>query len=164
MADLIGDLKRRGESIPSRIMNDLRSVKTMIEIAKVDRSNFNLIRRIEEYLNNLESYLLPLVREKIGEEYVNAIMEKLAEAQRDKTAFEQKREKKFPVGAPRDKDWIRIKLTEETPLDMIRQISQEVGLEYEILEDGYILLYGRKEQIKKFVRITARRTARDRTT
>ena len=63
MADLIRDLKRRGESIPPQIMKDLRSMKTMIEIAKIDRSNPNVISRISEYLNNLESYLMPMARE-----------------------------------------------------------------------------------------------------
>ena len=63
MADLIMELKRRGESIPPRVMNDLRSAKTMIEIAKIDRSSPQVTMRIEEYLNNLEAYLLPIARE-----------------------------------------------------------------------------------------------------
>jgi len=158
MANLIGDLKRRGESVPPRIMNDLRSMKTMIEVAKIDRSNPQVISRIEEYLTSLESHLLPIAREKIGEEYVDALMEKIAEAQKDTSTFEQKMEKRFPVGVPRDKDWIRIKPTEETPLDVIKRISREVGLKHQIQEDGYVLLYGRKEQIKEFVRRTARLT------
>jgi len=157
MADLIRDLKRRGETLPSQIMDDLRSMKTMIEIAKIDRSNPKVILRIEEYLNSLESRLIPITRERLGQEYVDVLMKKIAEAQRNMSISKQKLKKRFPVGAPRDKHWIRIKPTEETPLDVIREISEEVGLEHELQEDGYILIYGEKEQIRKFVRRTARR-------
>lgn len=161
MADLIGDLKRKGVSIPPHIMNDLRSAKTMVEIAKIDRSNPDVIRRIEEYMNNLESFLLPLARESLGQEYADMLMNKIAEAQKNMMKAEQKSEKRFPVGAPRDKHWIRIKLSEETPLDLIRQISEEFGLEHEIQDDGYVLIYGDKEQIKKFIKGTARRLIND---
>jgi len=157
MADLIKDLKRREESIPPRIMNDLRSAKTMMEIAKIDRSNPNVIMRIEEYLNNLESYLLPIAREKLGQAYVDLLMDKIAEAQKSTFTLEERAERRFPVGAPRDKHWIRIKPTEEISLDDIRQLSEEIGLKYEIQRDGYVLIYGEKKQIKKFVKRTARR-------
>ena len=157
MADLIRDLRRRGESIPPQIMNDLRSAKTMIEIARIDRSNPNVIVRIEEYLNNLESYLLPLAREKLGQTYVDMLMEKIAEAQRGVFTFERRAERRFAVDVPRDKHWIRVKPTEEMSLDVIRQISEEIGLEHRIQRDGYVLVYGEKDQIKMFVKRTARR-------
>ena len=161
MADLIGDLKRMGISIPPQIMNDLRSAKTMVEIAKFDRSNPDVIRRIEEYMNNLESYLLPMARERLGKEYADMLMNKIAEAQKNMTVTEQKPEKRFPVGAPRDKHWIRIKPTEEAPLDLIREISEESGLKHEIQKDGYVLIYGDKDQIKKFIKRMARRLIND---
>jgi len=157
MADLIRDLKRRGEPIPPQIMNDLRSAKTMMEIAKIDKFNLDVVRRIEEYMSNLEAYLLPIARESLGKEYADMLMDKIAEAQRNMTVSEQKSEKRFPVGVPRDKHWIRIKPTEEMPLDVIRQISAEFGLEHDIQDDSYVLIYGDKEQIKKFVKKTARR-------
>ena len=157
MANLIGDLKRSGMPISSQIMNDLRSMKTMMEIAKIDRSNPDVKRRIEEYMNNLEAYLLPIARERLGQEYVDTLMDKIAEAQKNMMMTEQKSEKRFPVGVPRDKHWIRIKLTKETPLDVIRQISEEMELNCNVQDDGYVLIYGEKEQIKKFVRRTARR-------
>jgi len=161
MADLIKDLRRRGESIPPQIMNDLRSAKTMIEIARIDRSNPNVMVRIEEYLNNLESYLLPLAREKLGQTYVDVLMEKIAEAQRGMFTFEQKAERRFAADVPRDKHWIRIKPTEEIPLDVIKQLSEESGLEYRIQQDGHVLVYGEKDQIKIFVKRTARRISGD---
>jgi len=157
MSDLIRDLKRRGESVSPQIMNDLRSLKTMIEIARIDRSNPEVLRRIEDYMNNIESYLLPIARERLGQEYVDALMKKIVEAQKNTSVAERKYEKRFPVGVPRDKHWIRIKLTKETPLDVVRQVSEELELNYNVQDDGYVLIYGEKEQIKKFVKRTARR-------
>ena len=157
MAELIRDLKRRGESIPSRVMNDLRSAKTMMEIAKVDMSNLQAFMRIEEYLNNLEAYLLPLAREKLGRAYVELLMKKIAEAQRGTFRPEQVSERRLPVGVPRDKHWVRITPTTEIPSDLIREIAEETGLRCDIQEDGYILVYGSKKEIKEFVKRTARR-------
>jgi len=161
MADLIRELKRRGESIPPQVMDDLRSAKTMLEIAKIDRSNVEVTMRIEEYLNNLESYLLPLAREKLGEEHIDKLMKDIAEAQRNMSTPKKKEERRFPVGAPRDKHWIRIKPTEEMPLNAIREVCGETGLKHDLQEDGYVLIYGEKEQIKEFVKRTARRLLKE---
>ena len=161
MADLIREFKRRGESIPPRVMDDLRSAKTMLEIAKIDRSNVEVTVRVEEYLSNLESYLLPLAREKLGEEYVDKLMDEIAEAQRSMLTPEKREERRFPVGAPRDRHWIRIKPTEEMPLDAIRELCEEMGLKHDLQEDGYVLISGEKEQIKEFVKRAARRLLKE---
>jgi hypothetical protein len=157
MADLIRDLKRSGESIPPRIMKDLRSAKTMMEIAKVDMSNLQVIMRIEEYLNNLETYLLPLARERFGQAYVDLLMNKIAEAQRRMFKPEHIKERRFPVGVPRDKHWVRIKPTSEMPSNIIKQIAGELELRCDVQEDGYLLVYGGRDEIKEFVKRTARR-------
>jgi len=160
MAEVIRDLKMKGESVPSRIMKDLRSAKTMMEISKIDRSNPEVIRRIEEYLNNVESFLLPIAKEKLGQKYADELIDKITEAQRTTSSAEGETERRFPVGAPRDKHWIRIKPTDDLSSDLIRQISGDLKLKCEVQDDGYILIYGEKEQIKKFVKRTAEHMTR----
>jgi len=157
MADLVKDLKRSGEPIPSHVMNDLRSAKTMLEIAKVDMSNLEVIRRIEEYTTNLESYLMPLARERFGQAYIDLLTERIAEARRGAFRPEKIPEKRFPVGVPRDQHWLRIKPTREMPLGVIRQTAEEMGLRYIVQKDGYVVIYGGREEIKEFVKRTARR-------
>ena len=159
MADLIRDLKIKGVPIPPNIMSDLRLIKSMIEILKIDRSNTDVIGRIEECMNNLESQLIPMADEYFGREYAEALMDRIAEARRSKFS-EPELEIRLRIGAPRDKDWIRIKPTDMTPPNMIRELCERFGLKHEAQSDGYVLISGDKESIKRFIRETARRIAK----
>ena len=159
MADLIRDLKRKGAPITPDMMSDLRLIKSMIEILKIDRSNMDVIRRIEECMSNLESRLIPMADEYFGREYAEALMDKIAEARRSRVS-EPELEMRLRIGAPRDKDWIRIKPTDMAPPDMIRELCERFGLKYETQSDGYMLIYGDKESIKRLIKETARRIAK----
>ena len=159
MADLIRDLKRKGAPITPDMMSDLRLIKSMIEILKIDRSNMDVIRRIEECMSNLESRLIPMADEYFGREYAEALMDKIAEARRSRVS-EPELEMRLRIGAPRDKDWIRIKPTDMAPPDMIRELCERFGLKHETQSDGYMLIYGDKESIKRFIKETARRIAK----
>ena len=66
LADLFTDLKQKGENIPTHIMEDLRSAKTMIQILKSDPTHVENLPRIETYLGNVESYLIFSVNNKSG--------------------------------------------------------------------------------------------------
>jgi len=159
MADLIRDLKRKGASIPPNIMSDLRLIKSMIEILKIDRSNADVIRRIEECMSSLESQLIPMADEYFGREYAEALMDKIAEARRSEVS-KPVLEMRLRVGAPRNKDWIRIKPTDIAPPDMIRELCKRFGLKYETQNDGFMLIYGDKESIKRLIKEAARRIAK----
>ena len=56
LADLIAELRKKGEVIPASVMNDLRSAKTMMQIFKADPSHIENIPRIETYLENVEFF------------------------------------------------------------------------------------------------------------
>ena len=43
LADLLTELRKKGEKIPTHIMNDLRSAKTMIQILKADPTHMKYI-------------------------------------------------------------------------------------------------------------------------
>jgi len=46
------------------------------------------------------------------------------------------------------------------PPDMIRELCERFGLKHEVQNDGYMLICGDKESIKRFIRETARRIAK----
>lgn len=155
MSDLVADLRKSGGFVPPQVMRDLRAAKTMIEIVRMDRSRSENLLRIDEYLANVESYLVPAAKRRLGQEYVDAWMDKLAEAQRSVQMWEMEAPRRLPVGVPRDKRWVRIKPSEEAPIEKIERLSEEMGLGHRIQEDGYVLVYGEEDEVKEFVKKTA---------
>lgn len=151
LADLLTELRRRGETIPARIMKDLRSAKTMIQILKADPTRTENLPRIEAYLENVESYLIFTAQDKLGSEYGKEYMRKLEEARRTISEAETI-PSRFVPGLPRGRPWVRIQVSEETPQKYIESLAEEEGLSYKMQEDGYILVYGDRERIRSLVR------------
>jgi hypothetical protein len=156
LADLVAELRKSGESVPSDVIRDLRSAKTMIEILRMDQSRSQNLLRIEEYLSNVESYLVPVAKRKFGERYADEWVEKVVEAQRSVRACEKKPPARLPVGIPRDKRWVRIMPSVEIPIEKIKQLSEEIGLKHMAQKDGYVLVYGEESKVRIFVNETAK--------
>lgn len=158
LSDLATELKRKGEEIPSNVMKDLRSAKTMIEIIKADPTCTECIPKIENYLDMAESALILYIQEKFGPELAERWMRKIETVR--KKAYEEEMEaevkaSKFIPGLPRDQPWIRIEITDKTPREVIEETVKETGLSCKFQEDGYALVYGEKAKIRNFVKIMA---------
>jgi len=151
LADLITELRNRGQLISANVMNDLRSAKTMIQVFKADTTHVENIPRIETYLENVEAQLISLAQEKIGSKFVTRWMEKLEEA-RKKVSEEKEESARFVPGLPRDKHWVRVQISEDTPQKEIEKLAKENNLSHKIQKDGYMLVYGDDENIKAFVK------------
>jgi len=152
MSDLIAVLRKSGEVVPMKVMSDLRAAKTMIEIYKVNRSHSENLLRIEEYLANLESYLLPVAKKRLGEEQMNKLLNDFAEAQRRTSTWESKPPRGFPVGVPRDSKWVRIEPSDKIPIEKIKHLTRQIGLKSKIQADGYVLVFGEEQKLKQFVK------------
>ena len=151
LADLLTELRRRGETIPTQIMKDLRSAKTLIHILKADPTHTENLPRIEEYLGNVESHLIFVAQDKLGSEYVEDYMRKLEGARR-KVCEEETVPLRFVPGLPRGRPWMRIRVSEETPRKDIERLVEEEGLSCRMQEDGYMLVYGDGERIRSLVK------------
>ena len=150
LADLLTELQERGEKIPADVMNDLRSANTMIQVLKADPTHTENISRIDTYMRSVESYVI-FAAEKLGTETVEAWLKKL----KDTEAMKKKDRaagSRFSLGAPRNKSWMRIKISDDTPLEDVKNLVKESKLSYKMQENGYILVYGNENNIKSFVR------------
>jgi hypothetical protein len=152
LADLLTELRKKGEKIPTDVMNDLRSAKTMIQILKADPTHIENIPRIETYLRNVESYAVLVAQEKLGTEFVERWLRKLEKAK--KTEIEEKEEvtTRFVLGLPRDKNWVRVQISKDTPREDVESLVKENKLSCKIQKNGYILVYGNGKSIKSFVK------------
>ena len=162
LADLLTELRQKGETIPADVMKDLRSAKTMIQILKADATHTENIPRIETYLENVEFHLIFVAQERFGTEYVGRWMKKLDEARR-KVYEREEAAPRFVPGIPRGKRWVRVQVSKETPQKDVERLAEENRLSYKMQDDGYVLVYGKNENIKSFVKRLAEkfRSARE---
>jgi len=161
LADLITEFRRRGESIPSDVMEDLRAAKTMIQVLRADPSRVENVPSIELYLGNVESYLIFEAQKKFGSEFAEKWMQKVREARETKAAGEKPEpSSKFVPGLPRGQKWVRVQVSKETPEREIRKLAEEAGLSFRVQSDGYMLVYGKDEKLKLFVKKAAEKLSR----
>ncbi|MEM2202276.1 MAG: DUF2096 family protein [Candidatus Bathyarchaeia archaeon] len=150
LEEMITDLKKRGIAVPANILNDLRYARTLINVLKADPARLETSQKIEEYLNNVEAYLIS-EGQKFGEKYVEGWVKKLEEAGR-KVFNEEEEETRFVPGLPREQRWIRIKPSDEMPIETLKALAGELKLSFEVQSDGFLLVYGEDGRLKDFVK------------
>jgi hypothetical protein len=151
LADFLIELQERGEKIPVEVMQNLRSAKTMIQVLKADPSHVENLSRIDTYLRNVESYAI-FTAEKHGTEIVNEWLRKLETEKIRKPIEKKENASTFIPGIPRDKSWVRIQISEDTPPEEIKKLVESSNLSYKMQKKGYMLVYGNGENIKSFMK------------
>ena len=130
LADLLTELRRKDVTIPSEIMNNLRSAKTMIQILKVDPSHAKNLLKVEMYLGNLESRLLRMAQDTIAPQGIEQWMKKFEKARSNVYETKEVVESKFVQGLPRSEQWIRIQISEDRSQENIERMAEENELSY----------------------------------
>jgi len=153
LADLLLEVQEKGEKTPAEILNDLRTAKTMIQILKANPTKIEIFSRIETYLRTVESYVI-FTAEKLGTEALQVCLNKLKEEPKEKKKNENKLSN-FVSGVPRNKKWVRIQLSKETPLNELQKLVKQNKLSYKALKKGQIIVYGDENKIKFFVKSVA---------
>ncbi len=152
LADLLTELRKTGEEIPTVVMNDLRSAKTMIQILKVDSTHIENIPRIENYLASVESYAIFAAQKKLGTRFVDQWLRKLEKAKKTRVKEKEEVTPTLVLGVPRDKNWVRVQVSDDTPRKDVERLVKENRLSCKIQKNGYMLVYGNGESIKSFVK------------
>jgi hypothetical protein len=150
LADLIIELQEKGEKIPADVMTDLRSAKTMIQVLRADPTYMENISRIDAYLRSVESYGI-FTAEKYGTDFVEEWLKKLEEPKEVKVK-EKKIASRFIPGIPRDRNWVRIEISEDISQEKIKKLADQSHVSCKMLENGYLFVYGDGENIKAFMK------------
>jgi hypothetical protein len=74
---------------------------------------------------------------------------------------EEREEPKFVSGVPRDQKWIRVEPIATLPLEKLKQLAEKQNLASRLQEDGRLLVYGKAEDIKAFVKEMTEQTAKE---
>ncbi len=148
------ELKKESVAIPTNIMEDLRSAKQMIVLLENKDSSGETILKVEEYLNNVEGYLITEIQKKLGQEKADELLKKIEEANttvENPQLKEKNKADKFVSGVPRDQKWIRVEPIESIPVGKLEELAKEQNLFFDKQKDGRLVIYGQPENIKKFV-------------
>ncbi len=143
------DFRKRGFSVPKNIVDDLKSAKTLINVFNADPTRLETSQKIEEYLNTVEAFLFS-EGQKFGDKYVKEWLKKLENA--GKVFGEESVKSRFVPGLPKEHRWIRVKLSEELSFDALKTLAEELNLLCELQNGGYLLVYGRDEALKDFIK------------
>lgn len=161
LADLITTLRGKGLEVPSNVMVDLRSAKVMINVFTSDpAATTEIIPKIEGYLKSVEGNLVHLAESNLGTAFVEGWMEKLQAAQAGLMPTPTPRRPRFISGLPRHGRWLRMKALEPGSQRVIERIAAETGLSTEPQDDGYVMVCGDSEDLKRFVKKMAEETAK----
>ncbi len=148
LEEMIIDLRKRGVRVPPRIIEDLRFLKTLINILKADPSRLETGEKIEEYINNIEGYLIA-EGERFGEDYIESWLKRLEEASE---TMPEEEESRFIPGLPREQKWIRVKPSGDMSSEILRDMAGELDLSCEMQKNGFLLIYGEDEKLRSFVK------------
>jgi hypothetical protein len=144
-------LKKKGAEVPPNIISDLKSAKTLLRISKADCIDAEAVQRIDSYLQNVEVSLVSEAQKHFGDEYVDNWLMKINAASREKHE-EVEQKARFVPGVPRGEKWIRVKPSKDLSNYKLAELAEELGLPCTVQKDGYILVYGKEDTLKQFVK------------
>jgi hypothetical protein len=151
LEDLMVELKKKGITIPSNVINDLRSAKLMIKISESAGDTGDLSQKVEEYLGNVESFLINEAQITLSPEIVDLWLRRLEDGTAE-TSEAKIEENKFITNVPRDQKWVRVEPINNLPTKCILQIAKGSNLSVNPQKDGRLVVYGQPEAIKEFLK------------
>jgi hypothetical protein len=157
LEEMVADFRKRGKTVPPSVIDDLKSAKTMIQISRAEKRPTDTVLKIEEYLVNVESYLVSEGKKQFGVKYVDPWLCRLEEASR--TLDDAEEETRFIPGIPRDEKWVRVKPTTELSIEKLKALASQSKLSHKLQDDGCLLVFGKDENVKDFVKKMATKHA-----
>jgi hypothetical protein len=148
------ELKKSGVTIPSKVVEDLRSAKSMIQLTKTEGSHGDSLQKAEEYLANVEAYVVTEGQQVFGSEKVDGWLRRLEEANaeiREDTGVCDK----FVTGVPRDQKWVRVEPMGDLSADKVQKLAVKHGMQVKAQADGKLVVYGSAENLKLFLKALA---------
>ncbi len=148
---LMVELKAKGIAIPQETVDDLKSARTLSSIDKTESASANLASDIAFYLEKVEPILLSLAESEVGIEYAEEWQNRIDKTSRQ-TPAKAAAGSRFVSGVAKGEHWIRIKTSNLIADSDLAESARKLNLSCRQQEDGYLLVYGSKENVKTLIR------------
>jgi hypothetical protein len=153
---LVIDMRSKGKEIPPEVVEDLKSAKTLMTIQRVDPSS-PIMDDVEDYLRRTEAALLPNAENDFGKEYSNHWLQRIQEAKAKGLTETVRTQVGLVTGIPRDKEWVRVRVTELIDMAELKSMTNSLGLSFREEANDTAIVFGQHENVKAFLReLTAR--------
>jgi hypothetical protein len=165
LEEIIIEFRKKGVATPQSVMNDLKSAKVLMKIMDASQKDRGeTAPKIEQYLGSVEAYLITEAQKIFEPARIDEWLRRLEEASCNTCAVreeEGKEKAEFVSGVPRDQKWIRVEPITTLPLEKLKQLAEKQNLSSRLQEDGRLLVYGKAEDIKAFVKEMTEQTAKE---
>jgi len=152
LEELIVELKKKQVTVIPELVADLKSAQTLIKIYRTDPTAIEVAIDIERYLEKVEANLIYLAHSDVGEEYSEDCLKRLHEARMKGLREKAKVPTTYVSGVPKGAHWIRFKISDIIDDEEVDMMLEKLGLLGAMQEDGYLLIHGKKENVKAFIK------------
>lgn len=156
LEEIIIEFRKKSLPVPETVMNDLKSAKTLIRLMDTGEGQGEITPKVEQYLSSVEAYLVTEGQKIFPPERIDEWLRRLEVSSCDTCAgqAEQAREEevRFVPGLPRDQKWVRVKPITSLPQEKLEQLAKDSGLSVNLEKDGHLVVYGKAEDIREFVK------------
>lgn len=149
---IIVELKKKRVTVLNELVDDLKSVQTLIKIHKIDPTALEVATKIERYLEKVEANLMYLARSDVSEAYADDCITRIHEARMKGLRETVKVPSTFVTGVPRGAHWIRFKISDLLDDNEVDTLLEKLELSSTVQEDGYLLIHGTEEKVKAFIK------------
>ena len=165
LEEIMIEFRKKSLPIPESVMSDLKSAKTMIKLMDSDDGRGEIGPRVEQYLASVEAYLVTEAEKSFPSERLDEWLRRLGASSCDvcvgqpKPAAEE--ESRFIPCLPRDQKWVRVKPIVSLPREKLEELAKESGLSFRVEKDGHLIVFGKAEDIRKFVKKMTEQTTKE---
>jgi len=144
--ELLLALMEQGQTIPAHAAEDLKTGRSLAGILLRQHDDEAAVKA-QAILERVEMNLLSLAESAFGRESAEDWQTKIAEAYRQEAPASAPASK-FVTGVPKGTHWVRVEASYPTDAGVA---PEAFGLTSIVQEDGYLLIYGRKEDVSAFL-------------
>ena len=164
LEEIIIELRKKGVATPPNVMNDLKSAKVLMKIMDASQKNLGeTAPKVEQYLGSVEAYLVTEAQKIFEPVQIDEWLRRLEEAScyTCTVCNAQEEKTKFVSGVPRHQKWIRVEPIATLSLEKLKKLAEEQNLSNRLQENGRLLVYGKADNIKAFVKEMNKQTAKE---
>ncbi|NLB76563.1 MAG: DUF2096 family protein [Crenarchaeota archaeon] len=151
LEEMMLELKNSGVIIPVKVVEDLRAAKSMIHLIYTDGGHSDTLKKTEEYLANVESFVITEGQNLYGADEADKWLRRLEDANIESLEKSTSPDK-YIVGVPRDQRWVRIEPTGEVTAETVLLVAKDHCMQARMQSDGKIVVCGQPENLKAFVK------------
>ena len=149
--ELMLELLQKGINIPQHLFDDLKSARSLISIYRTEPSELDLAMESSPLLKIVEMNLLGLAETELGKDYAEEWQKKIIDTYSEQNDSYVKTAT-FVAGIPKNEYWIRLNTSEIIFDKELSESLMQLNLTTKLQADGYLLIHGRKEDVKTFLK------------